>query len=656
MKTSKKSRAEIHRAYRQRLMEKDADSVREKERKRWYTRRSLKKVKTINDMTERDKRSTRRTWRTQKAKYRAQLKVTIDNTPPQSPDGDVGRFVERKRRGRAKVAYRQTKAYRKIASMSSTILALKTSQEKYKKRWMRMRMAAGSHRRSSTLPSTSLTSCSSSITTGTDTESLLQTECQQHGNAVDAETVNLIHTFFIRDDNSRMTTGKKQTVTKNKLKEQKRLLLDTISNLHDKFCAENPTNIISYVTFTRYRPFWVRQPSMKDRDTCLCKRHENVQLAVDKLHHLGALKAKNAEDLLADVCCNVGRKECMYRECETCINKRVHFQETSVLQDSSTIIWNEWETQCQTYEKDGEEKSSKITRKSVKRGTLKQLKDKLCEGLRSELGRHVYNVRHQFRMYRHLKETVDVNEAIVHVDFSENYVCKNAAEIQSAHFGASNKQATLHTGVTYTVDGHQSFTTISESLRHDLPAIWAHLKPVLLDLKRNNPQVTDLHFFSDGPTTQYRNKVNFYLFSVMLKGMGFETGTWNFFESGHGKGSPDAVGASVKRQADALVLRGIDIPDGKKMFHFLDSGNSAVHFYLIEPSEINEVEMMCPKTLKPISGTMKLHQLLTDEELHVMHRDLSCFCQRPTTCTCYNLCRFKFPQKKNYVSEIIIAE
>ena len=67
------------------------------------------------------------------------------------------------------------------------------------------------------------------------------------------------------------------------------------------------------------------------------------------------------------------------------------------------------------------------------------------------------------------------------------------------------------------------------------------------------------------------------------------------------------------------MLRGIDIPDGKKMFHFLDTGNSVIRFYLIEPAESSEVEMMHPKTLKAISGTMKLHQLLTDKELNVMH-------------------------------------
>ena len=112
------------------------------------------------------------------------------------------------------------------------------------------------------------------------------------------------------------------------------------------------------------------------------------------------------------------------------------------------------------YQKEGQQKSAIMTRKCVKRVTLKELKTKLCESVRCELARHVYNVRHQFKAYKTLKETIDVNEALIHIDFSENWVCKNSTEIQSAHFCASNQQATLHTGVIYMIGTHQSFTSI----------------------------------------------------------------------------------------------------------------------------------------------------------------------------------------------------
>ena len=53
-----------------------------------------------------------------------------------------------------------------------------------------------------------------------------------------------------------------------------------------------------------------------------------------------------------------------------------------------------------------------MTRKSVKHGKLKELKSQFTNQI-CELAKHVYITRHQFRAYRHLKETLDVNEAVV---------------------------------------------------------------------------------------------------------------------------------------------------------------------------------------------------------------------------------------------------
>ena len=69
------------------------------------------------------------------------------------------------------------------------------------------------------------------------------------------------------------------------------------------------------------------------------------------------------------------------------------------------------------------------------------------------------------------------------MDFSENYSCKYQKEIQSVHFGASQKQISLHTGVAYTKVATIPFATVSDNLKHGLPAIWAHLAVILNYLK-----------------------------------------------------------------------------------------------------------------------------------------------------------------------------
>jgi len=98
----------------------------------------------------------------------------------------------------------------------------------------------------------------------------------KHTRVLLPELANECKSFFKREDVSRMTSGKKQTLTRAKNKQQKRFLNDTVSNLHSKFLAENSDLKISYRTFCRLKPFWVVWPKEKDRDTCQCKTHENL--------------------------------------------------------------------------------------------------------------------------------------------------------------------------------------------------------------------------------------------------------------------------------------------------------------------------------------------------------------------------------------------
>jgi len=124
-----------------------------------------------------------------------------------------------------------------------------------------------------------------------------------------------------------------------------------------------------------------------------------------------------------------------------------------------------------------------------------------------------FKVRHKFRQYRRLED-----------NFSENYNLKYSSKIQACHFGASQQQFTLHTSVVYKADrSYWSFASISSSLQHGPPGICSHLDPVC-DKRRLSRRVT--HFFSDGPTTQYRNKTNFYLSSTKLLAFTVVRGTF----------------------------------------------------------------------------------------------------------------------------------
>lgn len=245
-----------------------------------------------------------------------------------------------------------------------------------------------------------------------------------------------------------------------------------MGNLHEKFCSENIDCVVSYATFTRLRPFWVCVAQAKDRLTCLCRRHENAQFKVEKLYQLKLIRSKSAEDLLSDMCCDVTQRSCMYRECEVCKDKTVQFTRPTLLEsDKSVVVWAEWVTESDEYKKGEEKLKVKRIVKKIRRGTPEELKQALISEFDAGFSVHVFNLRHQFRQYKHIKESMRADEAVLHVDLSENWTCKHAAEIQACHFGGSQKQVTLHTGVAYTSDGFWSFATVSESMQHGPAAI-----------------------------------------------------------------------------------------------------------------------------------------------------------------------------------------
>lgn len=131
---------------------------------------------------------------------------------------------------------------------------------------------------------------------------------------------------------------------------------------------------------------------------------------------------------------------------------------------------------------------------------------------------------------------------------------------------------------------------MSDCLKHYPAGIWAHLHP------------------SDGPTTQYRKKHNFYLLANKVFSYGSESATWNYLEAGHGKGAADSVGAVVKRTADAFVNKGGDITKAADLVKALEACTS-VKLMTVSEVVITNVEEEIPLSVKPIPKTVQIHQV-----------------------------------------------
>lgn len=109
---------------------------------------------------------------------------------------------------------------------------------------------------------------------------------------------------------------------------------------------------------------------------------------------------------------------------------------------------------------------------------------------------------------------------------------------------------TLHTQVIHFPksfgQSHQSIVGISESLSHNASSVYAMQKKLVPMIKQMYPDLKVIHYLTDSPTSQYRNKTMFYLISHYPE-IFHVRATWDSLEAGHGKGPCDGLGAGVKR-------------------------------------------------------------------------------------------------------------
>ncbi|CAG2213684.1 unnamed protein product [Mytilus edulis] len=122
----------------------------QKERNRYKDKKISSVVKPIEDMTEREKRRTRKHWRKHQANKRERTKQAIetnnflsDNTPPVSPEnGDFQQNIRRtnaQRRGRKKGEKDRSKAYRQLKKLNVRLISAEKLNQRYRQRLHRMK-------------------------------------------------------------------------------------------------------------------------------------------------------------------------------------------------------------------------------------------------------------------------------------------------------------------------------------------------------------------------------------------------------------------------------------------------------------------------------------------------------------------------------------
>ena len=219
------------------------------------------------------------------------------------------------------------------------------------------------------------------------------------------------------------------------------------------------------------------------------------------------------------------------------------------------------------------------------------------------------------------------------MDFTEDYRCGSQDEIQSAYCNPT--QVTIHPVVIYyknraeKENSHQSFVFVSSESHHDATFIYTLINKVISLLKEIVPNLEMIHYWTDSPTSQYRNKTIFKVISYHeeISTAKYHGIIWKLVTE---KEPCNPIGGTAKRKADLEVKNGrFVIQDNVDFYEWSKQESSAIKYVYLSTEEYemsaNFLKALC-KNLDSVNGTVKLHAVFSLKPNWIWIRETSCFC------------------------------
>ena len=408
-----------------------------------------------------------------------------------------------------------------------------------------------------------------------------------------------VNEFLARPDNSYELSEKK--------KAGQFSLADTVSNLYLKFKSENLDLKLSRSCFYAYRDkSKFRDVKYTNRNVCLCPDHANMHLMMQSCPNLPKSSTKVAKMTDEEITEKV-TEQFSTKESER--PKRVRF--------------SRWEKQKIDF------KGGQITKLSLvnKDLSVSQYLDLLLTSL-STFRPHCQRVEDIYGELRKLKENLHPNNLIIQIDYAENYAVKYMEEPTEIYF--NNKQITVLPMVVYyrtEVGGelkHLSFAGVTDVTSHTAPTTFTFLGQLLRQMKEQFPHVNFVHFVSDSPSSQFRNRTMAHIVAFSEELLDLKT-SWTWLEVGHGKGPCDGVGGSLKKATDNAVKGRAEVRDSAEMARHLAERGINIQLIPVSLELVQKVSALMEKwTVKPVDGISSMHSFVGNREVSVM-RELPCF-------------------------------
>lgn len=407
-------------------------------------------------------------------------------------------------------------------------------------------------------------------------------------------TKTLINEYLKRPENSYEMPGKKDQVRGN----GKFGLIDTLQNIYQKFRTEKTELSISFASFCKARDPTIKLINWTALRTGICKIHANIHM----LSQAAKVLPKSGQELCA-------MSDDMIEDKLASLPEIVSFRNWGTLE----LI------------KDG---------KTIKNSGIIDCQLPRDEFIEKFIGQMMFFRPHSKRIFdiygelHHLKSNMmPMAEAVLQLDFSENWAHKFQDEISAFYF--DNQQITVHPMVlNYRNEENnllcRTFAGISSETSHSVPTVFSFIQAIMSFIRHILPELKIIHFVSDSPSSQYRNRTICSIISRFSHLFEVDA-TWTWLEAGHGKGPCDGVGGAIKKKIDNVIKAGRLVRNIDEMHEALTDANVKPTILQVSKEYIGTIKDKLSKcVIPPAKGLMEAHSIINHNSQLKM-RNIPCF-------------------------------